>query len=168
MINKIPDIIVLFKCAQDGLINLMDTYVEYPIIVHCLKYYYSIIETHINEQLCDRNCIVNHKIIKVKTVSNKNKYKMIEMSNDIVNDLIDNIPEEIPLCSTTNTISEQIYLYTPELLEKFYSIWTESRINIVLGMIKYLLLETSPIDYVRCIQTFIVPIDSEIYNIIHQ
>ena len=163
MINKIPDIIVLFKCAQDGLTNLMETYVEYPIIVHCLKYYFSIIETHINEQLCDRNCIVSHKIIKVKTDYNinKNKNKLLEMSNDL-------IPEEIPLYSTTNTITEQISLYTPELLEKFNSIWTESKINIVLGMINYLLLETLAIDYVKCIQTFIVPIDSEVYNIIHQ
>ena len=168
MINKIPEIIILFKYAQDGLTNLMETYIDYPIIVHCLKYYFSIIETHINEQLCDRNCITKHKIIKVKTDSNlilqhnkKKKQKdKTEDINEIIDEIIDKIPEQLEQI--------EIDLYTTELLDKFYLIWTDSKINIVLGMIKYLLLETSPIDYVKCIETFIIPIDAEVYNIIHQ
>lgn len=175
IISKIPDIILLFKCAQDGLTNLMQTYIEFPIIIHCLKYYYSIIETHINEQSCDRKS----KPIKIKTDStvgllntkskNKNKDKISpETSSDIVDEIITDIPEQIYTIPTTNTNILYIDLYTAELLERFNLIWTESRINIILGMIKYLIIEIVPIDYVKCIESFIIPIDTEIYNCIHK
>jgi hypothetical protein len=53
-IHAIPDIIIIFKCAQDGLNNLMETYVTYPIIVHCLKYYYTIIDTYLHLISCKK------------------------------------------------------------------------------------------------------------------
>ena len=193
MITNIPDIMILFKSAQDGLLNLMLTYNEYPIIVHCLKYYYSIIETHINEQICDKNCILKQKNNKIPTIiirpnshitlpniTNKKKNKIKSnlnednLSLDISNetDITDeNINEKSISINEDESISdskiELIELYNSQLLEKFYNIWTDSKINIVIGMIKYLLLETSPIDYVKCIETFIIPIDNDIYNIIH-
>jgi len=222
MISKIPDIMILFKCAQDGLLNLMETYNEYPIIVHCLKYYYSIIETHINEQICDMNCVLRQKtdkypIIKVsshiitildkkiKSKSDKSKNKTISILNtklnlpvDIDNHFSDKIDDKTNNNSDDKTNNnsddktdnnsddktnnnsddkieesiketkvELIELYNEKLLNTFYSIWSDSKINIILGMIKYLLSEKSPVDYVRCIETFIIPIDSEIYNIIH-
>jgi len=54
-IKEIPNIITIFKCAQQGLNNLMETYITFPIVVHCLKYYYSIIDTHIHLIKCNRS-----------------------------------------------------------------------------------------------------------------
>jgi hypothetical protein len=237
MILQIPDIMILFICAQDGLTNLMKTYVDYPIIVHCLKYYYSIIETHINEQICDKNCILKQKNNKIPLViiksnshilnsnmltRNKNKIKSnqnIDILNKSVSDksisdksisdksisdksisdksisdksisdksisdksisdksisdedVLDKISlDDDELISNEKIIVdskvELIELYTNELLEKFYNIWSISKITIILGMIKYLLAETSPVDYVKCIETFIIPIDKDIYDVIH-
>lgn len=188
-ITRIPDIMIIFKSAQDGLLNLMETYNDYPIIVHCLKYYYSIIETHINEQICDKNCILKQKYNKIPNIviksnthltlpntthKKKNKIKSIEDNLLDENILEENKLEENTLKeviteedSIINSKIELIELYNNKLLESFYNIWTDSKINIVIGMIKYLLLETSPIDYVKCIETFIIPIDNDIYNIIH-
>ena len=45
VINRIPRIKIIFKCAQNGLIQLINTYSAYPLIIDCLKYYYSIIDT---------------------------------------------------------------------------------------------------------------------------
>jgi len=179
--TRIPDIILLFRSAQDGLFNLMETYNDYPIIVHCLKYYYSIIETHINERICDKNCILkqkNNKIPNITIKSNthiikikKNKIKSTEENTtlEIEENIDKNIEDEIETNeeSINQSKIELIELYNTELLEKFYNIWTDSKINILIGMIKYLLLETSPIDYVKCIETFIIPVDNDIYNIIH-
>ena len=61
-IKEIPNIIIIFKCAQQGLNNLMETYIDYPIIVHCLKYYNSIIDTHIHLIKCDQLPQINNKI----------------------------------------------------------------------------------------------------------
>ena len=179
IIDIIPDIIILFKSAQDGLLNLMKTYNDYPIIVHCLKYYFSIIETHIDEHFCEKDCIlkqknkipqitIKSKLHKSKThkLQTKNMSEELESTTNMTEDI--EVKElEINEESVDNSKIELIELYSMDILEQFYEIWTESKINIVIGMIKYLLLETSPIDYVKCIETFIIPIDSDIYNIIH-
>jgi hypothetical protein len=78
-INLIPDIIIIFKCAQSGLNNLMETYSMHPIIVHCLKYYYTIIDTQLqlsNQSNSDNlykkinNC-ESSKPIKIPKFKNK-------------------------------------------------------------------------------------------------
>ena len=176
MLLQIPDIVILFTCAQDGLTNLMKTYNDYPIIVHCLKYYFSIIDTYINELTCEKNCILKQKqkSIKIKHNKYKNKdNKEIDENNENKNekkDIDENITENEQTINKIlqDTKTELIELYSDELLIKMYNKWTESKINIILGMIKYLLLETSPINYVKCIETFIIPIDNDIYNIIYE
>ena len=178
MLTQIPDIMILFKSAQDGLNNLMKTYTDYPIIVHCLKYYYSIIETYINELICDKNCILKQKsIVKVKMhkkekekerEKEKKKENITEENNEDFNEETNKtIIQETNKTIIQETKTELIELYNEELLNNLYALWTPSKINIVLGMIKYLLLETSPIDYVKCIETFIIPIDNDVFNIIH-
>jgi hypothetical protein len=168
MLTQIPDIMILFRAAQDGLNNLMKTYTDYPIIVHCLKYYYSIIETYINELICDKNCILKQKsIVKVKMHKKEKEKEKDKKKENIIEENNEEFNEETNKTIIQETKTELIELYNEELLNKLYTIWTPSKINIVLGMIKYLLLETSPIDYVKCIETFIIPIDNDVFNIIH-
>ena len=64
-IKEIPKITTIFKCAQQGLTNLMDTYIDYPIIIHCLKYYNSIIDSHLHLIECEQNqqLLNNNKIV---------------------------------------------------------------------------------------------------------
>jgi hypothetical protein len=40
----------LFKCAQHGLLRLMDTYKSSSVMQICLNYYYSIISNHLEEK----------------------------------------------------------------------------------------------------------------------
>ena len=201
-LEQIPDIILIFKSAQDGLNNLMQTYTDYPIIVHCLKYYHSIIESHINSLICDENCILKNKnkqpnihlniqpiiqpiiqqpSIQPIIIESKQKIKKNKQHSEIIEHLVEDVDtnellnlnsknnEQITNEQITNEQSEKIEIATlyDNFLDKFNLIWTESKINIILGMIKYLIGESSPIDYVKCIETFIIPIDNEVYNIIH-
>ena len=69
---------------------------------------------------------------------------------------------------TKRTISDLTELYDTKLLNKFDKIWTESKINIVIDMIEYLINENSPIDYAACIETFMQPIDKEIVRMIYE
>ena len=48
-VTSIPKITLIFRCAQNGLLKLIETYKQYPVIVHCLKYYHSIIDLYINK-----------------------------------------------------------------------------------------------------------------------
>jgi hypothetical protein len=52
-IKEIPNIKTIFKCSQEGLNNLMKTYNIYPIIVHCLKYYHTIIDNYLHLISCE-------------------------------------------------------------------------------------------------------------------
>ena len=72
-INMVPDLVIIFKCAQDGLNNLMETYNIHPIIVHCLKYYYSIIDTYLHLISCQQQLISNDKGKKAEVPSDTNK-----------------------------------------------------------------------------------------------
>lgn len=58
-ITEIPNIITIFTCAQQGLNNLMTTYITFPIVVHCLKYYYSIINNYLHLISCERTKLEN-------------------------------------------------------------------------------------------------------------
>ena len=46
-IKEIPNIVSIFSYAQLGINNIMKTYIDYPIIIYCLKYYNSIIDSYI-------------------------------------------------------------------------------------------------------------------------
>jgi hypothetical protein len=49
-INQNPKIKDLFKCAQNGLLKLIETYKSCSVIRLCVHYYYSIITNHLEEQ----------------------------------------------------------------------------------------------------------------------
>jgi hypothetical protein len=52
-INNFNNITELFKCAQNGLIKLMETYKNCSIIRLCLNYYYTLISNYINKNYID-------------------------------------------------------------------------------------------------------------------
>lgn len=79
-IKKNLNIIIIFKSAQQGLNKLMETYVAYPIIVHCLKYYYSIIDKYLHLISCD-NLPEDNKNIKQITYNDKQQSKPIKIPN---------------------------------------------------------------------------------------
>ena len=77
-INSTPDLIIIFKSAQDGLNNLMITYETHPIIVHCLKYYYTIIDSYLHLISCQQNLKSNNiEIYKKIEIKPTNKTKKI-------------------------------------------------------------------------------------------
>jgi len=79
-INTTPDLVIIFKCAQDGLNNLMETYNTHPIIIHCLKYYHSIIDTYLHLISCQQQISYTDKSQpKPKNSSNEKQpiYKQI-------------------------------------------------------------------------------------------
>ena len=49
VLKNIPRIKTLFKCAENGINRLIQTYANFPLITHCLKYYHSIIDTKLEE-----------------------------------------------------------------------------------------------------------------------
>lgn len=71
--NNIHDVIIIFKSAQDGLNNLMITYETHPIIVHCLKYYHTIIDSYLHLISCEQKNIKNNNIEIYKKIENKTK-----------------------------------------------------------------------------------------------
>jgi hypothetical protein len=50
VIQQNPKIKDLFKCAQNGLLRLIETYKSCSVMRLCLNYYYSIITNHLEEQ----------------------------------------------------------------------------------------------------------------------
>jgi hypothetical protein len=50
VIQQNPKIKDLFKCAQNGLLRLIDTYKACSVMRLCLNYYYSIISNHLEEK----------------------------------------------------------------------------------------------------------------------
>ena len=195
-INLIPDLVIIFRCAQEGLNNLMKTYNIYPIIVHCLKYYYSIIDTYLHLISCQQQTLINQSSTKqeYKTISNdtskpikipksKNKDRLSESSESYHTPIL-NIEylnaeqkEEKPNQELNVTDEEQnedppnenelLLLYTSDLLNNFDTVWDKSKIKIVIDMIKYLLEEKSASEYAAYIETFMIPIDKEILKIIN-
>ena len=190
-VNSIPDIIIIFKCAQNGLNNLMETYEMHPIIVHCLKYYYTIIDSNlqiiINQKIKPSNIDIEYKKINnyelskpIKIPKPKNK----EIKNDgsesfhtpiteflnVQLNTYEKPEEKEPITITTEEqpkSNELLLLYTNDILIKFDLIWDKSKINIVIGMIKYLLEEKAVSDYAASVETFMIPIDKEILKIIN-
>ena len=177
-LNDIPDIIIIFKCAQDGLNNLMVTYEIYPIIVHCLKYYYTIIDTYLHLMSCKKIENKNNESTKpIKIPKSKNKENNsesyhtpilnIEFLNQTINDELKEPNEEFNDEDAKKTnVNDLIVLYTDELLNKFDLIWDKPKIKIVIDMIKYLLEEKSASEYAAYIETFMIPIDKEIIRLI--
>lgn len=53
-IEKNPKLKDLFKCAQNGILKLIETYKQCSIMRLCLNYYFSLIPNHLNE-----NCVEN-------------------------------------------------------------------------------------------------------------
>ena len=172
-INEIPNIITIFKCAQQGLTNLMETYFEFPIVVHCLKYYYSIIDTHLHlisctESLSSKKYNSPENVYKISSSVKKKKDKIILPQNiepDVENKIIDIDDENQEEQNTYE--NELLLLYTNQLLNKFDLIWDKLKIQIVINMIDYLLEEKSASEYAGCIETFMIPIDKESLNIIY-
>jgi hypothetical protein len=194
-INLIPDLVIIFRCAQEGLNNLMKTYNIYPIIVHCLKYYYSIIDTYLHLISCQQQTLVQSSTKpEYKTISNdiskpikipksKNKERTSESSESYHTPILNieylnaeqkeekpnqelNITDEDQNDEPPNE-NELLLLYTPELLNNFDTVWDKSKIKIVIDMIKYLLEEKSASEYAAYIETFMIPIDKEILKIIN-
>jgi hypothetical protein len=193
-INSIPDIIIIFKCAQNGLNNLMETYEIHPIIVHCLKYYHTIIDTHlqsiINQKEQQNNEKINNSDIIYKKISNCESSKPMRIPKPKHKEIKTDSPEsyhtpnteflnvqlnlnEKPEEKEPEPTEEQpkpnelLLLYTNDILIKFDTIWDKSKINIVIGMIKYLLEEKVASEYAASVETFMIPIDKEILKIIN-
>ena len=190
IIKRIPKIIILFKTSQNGLIKLMNTYKQFPIIIHCLKYYYSIIETHLNELLHNSTYIDNisndsvnfmTETLKTQLGLSSNSQSVI-INNNMSSLLIPPTDSFIPIKineEINKEINEEINeektiieiglvdLYDEKLLNKFNQIWTDTKINIIICMIEYLLKENLSIDYAGCVETFMIPIDKNIINIIN-
>jgi len=150
---KNNDIVIIFKCAKDGLVNLMSTYKQYPIIIHCLKYYHSIIDSYINNENNENsenneNDKNNEKKVKKKKREKENKEND---NNELIIKQYD---------------CELLELYNSNILTKFDDIWSDSRVDIIIDMITYLLNERVPNDYAACIETYMIPIDKEVVNII--
>ena len=85
-IDEIPEIKILFITAQNGLLKLMETYTNYPLIVHCLQYYHTIINTYLgNEE--NNNLFNNFK--KINNIDNNieiNENTKINENTQIQND----------------------------------------------------------------------------------
>jgi len=188
-VNSIPDIIIIFKCAQNGLNNLMETYDMHPIIVHCLKYYYTIIDSNL-QLIINQKIQINNSDSEYKKIYNCESSKPIKIpkpkNKEIKNDgsesyhtpnieflnvqlNTDEKPEEKESSTTEEQpkSNELLLLYTNDILIKFDLIWDKSKINIVIGMIKYLLEEKAASDYAASVETFMIPIDKEILKIIN-
>jgi hypothetical protein len=52
-IQENPKLTELFKCAQNGILKLIETYKQCSIMRLCLNYYYTLISNHINETHID-------------------------------------------------------------------------------------------------------------------
>ena len=51
MVERIPNIVNLFKSALKGLAKLTETYKNYAVIIHCLSFYANIIQNHLNYEI---------------------------------------------------------------------------------------------------------------------
>ena len=96
-ISIIPKIMLIFKCSQNGLLKLIETYKQHPVIVHCLKYYHSIIDLYINKLEDDKKEEQKEKedkekksIIKPILIPIENDLFIPDVSQSLPNQLIGN------------------------------------------------------------------------------
>jgi len=139
MLYKIPEIEVLFTSAQNGLLKLMKTYSKYPLIIHCLQYYKTIIQTYIEN--------TDTPIV----------------GENMFNDFKEILEDSNNLSKIGSSIDKTLLnFYTTELFKKIDTIWSDNKIKIVIDMVKYLINESSSFNCAKSIETFMTPIDNEI------
>jgi hypothetical protein len=226
MLQKYPKIVKIFECAKNGLTKLMQTYKSFPIIIHCLKYYYSIIETSL---LSDHKTVELIKNIKVSSlvqsqpqptvlqqppppppppprvqaptvtipsliISSMNETKEKESKevketkeikekeskeSDLSSSKIKTKKRDKEKKEESNNLFEEstnkdidvegdnlMKYYTDTLLNKLDGIWDNSKINIVIELIEYLLTSDKPTEYASCLETLMEPIDKNSIEII--
>lgn len=98
-LKEITNITTIFISAQQGLKNLMETYSMFPIIVHCLKYYHSIIEKYLHSLSCEQLTNNEKKIsLNIENITNVPK--------SLYNDKEATKPIKIPIKPTKNKESK--------------------------------------------------------------
>lgn len=112
----------LFKCAQNGIIKLMETYKNCSIIRLCLNYYYTLISNYLNQNYID------------------NLFKKDEISA----------------------------LYTQELIISLTKFWTQEKIDIVLNIISFLIVDQSASLNVKSLENIMENIDRQTQHILSQ
>lgn len=112
----------LFKCAQNGLIKLMETYKNCSIIRLCLNYYYTLISNYLNQNYID------------------NLFKKDEISA----------------------------LYTDELVKSLTKFWTQEKIDIVLNIISFLMVDDSANHNVKSLENIMENIDNQTQHLLNQ
>jgi hypothetical protein len=112
----------LFKCAQNGIIKLMETYKNCSIIRLCLNYYYTLISNYLNQSYID------------------NLFKKDEISA----------------------------LYTQELIISLTKFWTQDKIDIVLNIISFLIVDESASLNVKSLENIMENIDRQTQHILSQ
>lgn len=120
VIQQNPKIKDLFKCAQNGLLKLIDTYKSCSVMRICLNYYLSLISNHLDEKNND-------------TLFRK-----------------DNLTP----------------FYTPELISKLASIWTQEKITIVLNLTTFLSNDASAETNVKSLETIMDGIDKQVNQLL--
>jgi len=104
IVSDIPKIILIFRCAQNGLLKLIETYKQYPVIVHCLKYYHSIIDLYINKLEDDK--------LEESELSKESKYvtKSIPIPIPTNNLFIPTVSQSLPIIPSKDlsSISNQV------------------------------------------------------------
>lgn len=121
-INNYNNIEELFRCAQNGLIKLMETYKQCSIIRLCLNYYFTLISNYLNQNYID------------------NLFKKDEISA----------------------------LYTIELIKSLTKFWTQEKIDIVLNIISFLMVDDSANHNVKSLENIMENIDSNTQYILSQ
>jgi hypothetical protein len=112
----------LFKCAQNGLVKLIETYKNCSIIRLCLNYYYTLISNYLNQNYID------------------NLFKKDELTA----------------------------LYTEELLEHLTNFWSQEKIDIVLNIIHFLMVDDSANHNVKSLENIMMNIDKQTQYILSQ
>jgi hypothetical protein len=120
--NNKNNISELFKCAQNGLIKLIETYKNCSIIRLCLNYYYTLISNYLNQNYID------------------NLFKKDEITA----------------------------LYTEELIRSLTKFWTQDKIDIVLNIISFLIIDDSANHNVKSLENIMENIDKQTQHILNQ
>ena len=221
-IQKYPKIVKIFECAKNGLTKLMQTYKSFPIIIHCLKYYYSIIETSLLSDHKTVDLIKNiksssllqpqqprvqapivtipsliissmnetkekekeskeakEKEAKEKEAKEKELKEAKEKESDLSSSKIKTKKRDKEKKEESNNLFEEstnkdidvegdslMKYYTDTLLNKLDGMWDDSKINIVIELIEYLLTSDKPTEYASCLETLMEPIDKNSLEII--
>jgi hypothetical protein len=121
-INNFNNITELFRCAQNGLVKLMETYKQCSIIRLCLNYYFTLISNYLNQTYID------------------NLFKKDEISA----------------------------LYTIDLIKSLTKFWTQEKIDIVLNIISFLMVDDSAGHNVKSLENIMDNIDKQTQYILNQ